>query len=199
MTAALRVKTESRTRNWKSLLVLGALLLCPTLCIAWYWQRIVTPPRLTKLYSQEFAPVITTFEAMELSLDVQLHPEHILLVATKEYLERHLSIAPPLNCAECDRFWVTTSAEANQICVLDYSADRSVVRASVKQTGHRINAVTYEPLSPESAYYYRSTYHLIKEDGAWKVTRITDYISASKGQTDIFTLIDERLSELGCP
>ena len=197
MTSPVGSRVVRNIRNWKLLLALGFFLtLCSGLCMFWYWQRIVQPPRLTSLHGQEFVPIISTFEAMEYSLGVQLHPEQILSVATKEYLERHLSIAPPLNCTGCDRFWVTTSAEASRVCVLDYSVTRSIVRASVKQTGHRVSAGTYEPLSPESAYYYRSTYDLIKE-GVWKVTRVTGYVGSEKGSADPLGF-EEYFQELGC-
>lgn len=186
-----------KTRNWKMLLVFGFLVLCPGLCLFWYWQRIVLPSQLTRLHDQEFSSVIALFETTEGSLETQLHPEKILSVATDEYLRIFQETSTPLNCPRCDRFWVTTSAEASGICVLDYSSSKSVVRATVVRKGYLVDAVTYKPTQSEKQHTDRSTYHLIKENGLWKVASITDYAVPEKGSADPLNL-EEFWQEMGC-
>lgn len=193
------VKTVSNTRNWKLLLALGFLLLCPSLCMFWYWQRVVQPPRLTSLHGQEFSPVIADFAIMEGSLDVQLHPEKILAVASGEYLSVFERINSALHCPRCDQFWVTTAAQATEICVLEYSSSRSKVRVTITEEGYMADAVSYHPLKAGLSQQDRSTYHLVKEDGVWKVARITDYTLPTKGTADLLELFDEYRAELGCP
>lgn len=176
-----------------------ALLLCPGLCLFLYWQKMVMPYELTHRYARELSPVIAQFEATEGSLETQLHPKSILTVATGEYAERFQRISTALGCSGCDRFWVTISAQTGGVCVLEYSPWHSVVRATRQTTGYYVDIETYEPLSdPLSRGGERSTYHLVKENGVWKVARITDYMPANKGQADLFRVLDENLDELGC-
>lgn len=183
--------------NWK-LLLLGILVLCPALSAIWYWQRIVEPPRLTRLHSQELAPVIATFEATEGSLEVQLQPEKILTVATREYLLVFERINTALHCPNCDQFWVATSAEAKDVCVFEYSSSKSKVRATVIETGYRADAATYESLKSGLSRQARYTYSLIKEEGTWKISQITDYTPAAKGQADLLEVLNEEWVEIGC-
>ena len=179
------------------LLLFGLLLLCPGLCVYFYWQKIVEPPILTRQYSQEFPPWIAGFEATAGSLDTQLHPEKILSVATQEYLGVYQRTSDPLNCPRCDTFWITTSAEANGICVLDYSSSKSVVRASVVRRGYLVDASTHQPTQPEKQHTDRSTYYFVKENGLWKVARITDYAIPEQGSADPLG-VGRNLQELGC-
>jgi hypothetical protein len=191
----LSAKRRILDRKW--LLLSGLLMLCPALCAFWYWQRIIQPPMLTQLHGQEFAPVIALFEETEGGLEAQLHPEKILTVATKDYLAIFERTSTPLNCPRCDKFWVTTSAEAGGICVLDYSSSKGVVRATVVRKGYLVDAVTYKPTQSEKQHTDRSTYHLINENGVWKVARITDYAVPEKGSADPL-LLEEFWQELGC-
>ena len=161
------------------------------------------PPELTRLRAQELVPIIASFEAAELSLKSQLHPENILSVATMEYLPVFERINTALHCPRCDQFWVTTSAEAIELCVLESSSSRSTVRATAVRKGFMVDAVTYEPKQSERQMVDRSTYHLLKENGLWKVARITDWEPTSKGYhegtADVFRVLQENLEELGCP
>lgn len=164
----------------------------------WYWQSFVQPPQLTRLYEKELAKVISGFEATELSLEVQLHPDKILAIATREYFENFKTIFTPINCPHCDRFWVTISAEALDLCVREYSSTQSVVRATIKRTGYLVDAVTHEPLQSEKSWQDRSTYHLVMEDKFWKVSKITGYTPAAKGEADLLEVLNENWVELGC-
>ncbi len=168
------------------------------MCAVIYWQRIVQPLRFTSLYADEFAPIIASFTEREGSLETQLDPEQILTVATREYLPVFEQINTALHCPECDRFWVTFSADVTALCVLGYSASQSTVRATVTEMGYTVDATTYEPLQAEAQLQDRATYHLVKQNGGWKVARITDWTPTTKGQADGIGVLQEYLAELGC-
>ena len=195
--AELGSESVKRTRNWTVLLAFGLLALGLGLCLFWYWQRFVLPAQLTHLHSQEFLGVIAQFETTQGSLETQLHPEKILSVATDEYLRIFQDTSTPLNCQRCDQFLVITSAEASGICVIEYSPFRSVVRATVIRHGNKVDATTYELIVTGQQRTDRSTYHLVKENDVWKVTRITDYAVPEKGSADPLRL-EEFFQEMGC-
>jgi len=184
--------------NWKWVLVLAVLALCPILSMIWYWQRIIQPYELTKLYGPELSAAIASFESVEGSLDAQLNPEKILSVATKEYMTMFRETSTPLTCPQCDQFWVTTSAIATDVCVLEYSGSKRGTRATVMKTGYRVDAHTYEPVQKEVSHQDRSTYHFINANGVWKIMKITDYMPAAKGQADLLEVLNENWIELGC-
>ena len=191
------VQPRGKFQWWRWLLLLGLLLLSPSLCLYSYWQKIVEPPILTRQHGQEFSSLIAAFEATAGGLDTQLHPDKILSVATQDYLRVFQQTSDPLNCPKCDKFWVTASAEASGICVLDYSSSESVVRATIVRHGYLVDANTYQPAESEKQHTDRSTYHFIKENGFWKVARITDYAVPEQGSADPLGL-ERYLQELGC-
>jgi hypothetical protein len=156
------------------------------------------PPNLTRLHANELAPIISQFEAMEFSLEVQLQPERILAIATQEFYDRLLNFHPTLNCPACGQFPITTAADATQVCVLSYSRARAVARASVRLSTVQVDSVTYEPLGPASASSYRSTYHLVRQNGTLKVDRVTNWTPATKGQANVIEVAQEYLEEVGC-
>jgi len=196
------VSSPSKPRHRLVPLILPALgLLCAGLCAFAYWQRILLPPRLSRLYASELAPAISKFEAMEFSLEVQLQPDLILSAATGEYLEWSSNFHQSLNCPGCEQFPVTVEADATQVCVLSYSRSQAVARASIRQTTMQVDSVSYEPVAPASSSIYRSTYHLVRQDevGTWKIDRVTNWTPANKGQANFIDVAQEYLDEVGCP
>jgi hypothetical protein len=179
------------------LLPLVLFVLSLTFCLYVYWQKIVEPPILTRYHGHEFPSLIAAFETTEGSLDSQLHPEEILSVATHQYLVVFQRTSDPLNCPRCDTFWVTTSAESNGTCVLEYSSSNAVVRATVVRRGYLVDATSHHPTQSEKQHTDRSTYHFVKVNGSWKVDRITDYAVPEQGSADPFG-VQRSLQEVGC-
>jgi hypothetical protein len=179
-------------------LVLGILAICLALAAVGYWRKVVRPPQLTRLYSEELSQAIAKFEAVEWSIEAQLDPDKLLSVATSEYTDRFRGWSTPLNCLQCDEFWVATSASAEDVCVLEYSASIRVARATIKRIGYRVDANTYEPVQKESVWQDRSTYHFVNDNGTWKISRITDYAPVAKGQADLLEVLNEDWVEIGC-
>lgn len=186
-------------RSSKLIWALAAPLLCLTLGLFWYWQRVSVPPNLTREHSQEFLSVLSEFETVEGDLETQLHPERILSVATREYYVLYRNTSTPLTCPRCDQFWVTTRAEVSDVCVLEYSLTRSIVRATVRRWGNRVNAQTFESVQPGTLIELkdRSTYHLVRENGVWKITKVTDFAVFDSGSADPLGL-EVYFQELGC-
>ncbi|MEK7784489.1 MAG: hypothetical protein AAB658_03545, partial [Chloroflexota bacterium] len=179
-------------------LVLGIPVICVALAAVGYWQKVVRPPQLTRLYNEELSQAIAKFEATEWSLEAQLDPDKLLSVATSEYTDRFRSWSTPLNCSQCNEFWVATFASAEDVCVLEYSDSTRVARATIKRTGYRVDANTYEPVQKESVWQDRSTYHFVNDNGSWKISQITDYMPAAQGQADLLEVLNEHWVEIGC-
>ena len=181
-------------------LAIWAVLLCPGLSGFSYLYKVIWPNVLTTHFSVGFEPVIEKFETVDSGLDAQLKPELILTVATEAYYSRFTQINESIHCALCDRFWVTTSAKTGGVCVLEYSLNRSVVRASVQLTGHSVDALTLKPLQPEEqeGLSFRTTYHLVRQAGAWKVDRLSGGSLGTQGEADLFQVLQEQFDELGC-
>jgi hypothetical protein len=186
-----------RRASWPIYLAV-LFLSCGGLCGYWYWQKIFLPPRLTALHSNELAPIISGFEAKLFSLDVQRQPDLILSVATQGYYQQSLHFHPSLDCSGCGQFPVTIGADATQLCVLSYSNQQAVARATIRTRTVQVDSVTYKPLGPVSESVYRSTYHMLWQDQQWKIADVTGYTPIPGGEADGIRVAQEYLDELGC-
>lgn len=160
-------------RIWKlSLLVasLGILVFAS-------WLLLLKPFQLTKLHGQEMASAIQRFREVEFAFETRLQPDLLLSVATKNYLPSYLNIIQVGMCEQCDRFWITTSAEVKGIRVIECSKTRCLVRAEVVEQGHRVNSRTHERLtSYDVANSDTATYLFVRDadSNQWLLEDILD-------------------------
>ena len=189
-------------QKFLKLRLVGLVLIIPAICFALvavgYWQKVVQPPELTRLHGEELSQAIAEFEALEGSLKAQLDPDQLLSVATQDYAAMIRDTSIPLTCPQCNAFWVTTSAVAKDVCVLEYSTSKRVARATIRRIGYRVDANTHEPVQKESVWQDRSTYHFVNDNSTWKISRITDYTPEAQGQADLLEVLNEDWVEIGC-
>jgi hypothetical protein len=162
---------------------------------ALFWQ----PRSLTKMHGHEMTLAISQFRLVRQALTTRLEPERILTAATEEYLPKFLDFNQTGMCRQCDRFWVTETAEVRRLRVVSYSNTRAEVRAEVITWGHMVDANTHERLRPyEAPLSDIATYIFIRETSSdpWMLKDMADFSSPNLMNPNEVTLDDFLLFDL---
>jgi hypothetical protein len=131
------------------------------------WQVWMKPVWLTYRYGSEMRTILVNYIKTVHSLDVHQNPRLLATVATGDYLD----FLERITCQDCpSTIPITVNVNIERLTVLDYDKNSAEVSARIEDAWVQLDFQTQEIEGSCQATASEGVYHLIKEDGHWKVT-----------------------------